>query len=152
MMNDERMHVSVLTIDTPSQAPCTAAQRSTPASGSSLAAGAPRCEPSADRLCGGLAGVRFCLREETLLLRCLPAGGATMRTPGAGPGICLARTCTARSAGFQPAVSRISNPQWRPRANVRPTRSRRYSRLEICVTSVSLCPCVLSRSAWQSSG
>ena len=63
MMNDERMHVSVLTIDTPSQAPCTAAQRSTPASGSSLAAGAPRCEPSADRLCGGLAGGGVCLRE-----------------------------------------------------------------------------------------
>src|ERR1041385_4081846 len=46
-----------------------------------------------------------------------------------------------RGAGFQPAVSRISNPQTLRTFNVtrfvndQPTGSRRYSRLEICATS-----------------
>ena len=38
------------------------------------------------------------------------------------------------SAGFQPAVSRISNPQTRPSRYSLPTGSRRYSRLETCAT------------------
>ena len=39
------------------------------------------------------------------------------------------------SAGFQPAVSRISNPQGSESASGLPTGSRRYSRLETCATN-----------------
>ena len=39
-----------------------------------------------------------------------------------------------RSAGFQPAVSRISNPPPHRPSNGLPTGSRRHSRLEICAT------------------
>src|SRR6266540_119569 len=42
------------------------------------------------------------------------------------------------SAGFQPAVSRISNPLASRRSDGLPTGSRRYSRLEICATPSSL--------------
>ncbi len=41
-----------------------------------------------------------------------------------------------RSAGFQPAVSRISNPQIRPSRYSLPTGSRRYGRLETCATQL----------------
>ena len=43
-------------------------------------------------------------------------------------------TANTRSAGFQPAVSRISNPPPLPPSNGLPTGSRRHSRLEICAT------------------
>jgi hypothetical protein len=54
--------------------------------------------------------------------------------------------CPNSSAGFQPAVTRISNPQAPRRINGQPTGSRRYGRLETCATSPYLCPCVLSES------
>ena len=44
---------------------------------------------------------------------------------------------TIRSAGFQPAVSRISNPQAGLVSWVQPTRSRRYNRLETCATKTA---------------
>ena len=50
----------------------------------------------------------------------------------------------ARSAGFQPAVSRISNPQALRSTNELPTGSRRHSRLETCATSSCLGLLVLS--------
>src|SRR5262249_39323182 len=54
------------------------------------------------------------------------------------------QNASARSAGFHPAVSRISNPQ-SPRqvaafrrGRAQPTGSRRHSRLEICATKNSV--------------
>ena len=48
--------------------------------------------------------------------------------------ICSGRTCTARSAGFQPAVSRISNPQALPGAKACRAGGRPHSSLETCPT------------------
>src|SRR5262245_28423728 len=47
----------------------------------------------------------------------------------------LASPC---SAGFQPAVSRISNPQALRTPEGLPTGSRRYSRLETCATVAAI--------------
>ncbi len=44
---------------------------------------------------------------------------------------------TKSYSGFQPAVSRISNPQPSRRSNGLPAGSRRYNRLETCATKVS---------------
>jgi len=52
----------------------------------------------------------------------------------------------SRSAGFSRdcgTVSRISNPQRPRRTNGQPTGSRRCGRLETCVTSAYLWPCVI---------
>jgi hypothetical protein len=51
---------------------------------------------------------------------------------------------SARCAGFQPAVSRISNPPVPQSANLLPTAFRRYSRLKACPTASCACSFVLS--------
>lgn len=56
------------------------------------------------------------------------------------------KTLSSRSADFQSAVSRISNPQTQPTSNAAcfaialPTGSRRYGRLETCATSAASSP------------